>query len=79
MKADPEFLLGAIEPYRPNILIGVECVFTWYWMSDLCAEEGLPFVLDHALYMKAESQSAGGKKNSRASPWGMFPMAKYSC
>ena len=41
MKADPESLLKAIEPYRPDILIGVECIFTWYWMSDLCAEATL--------------------------------------
>ena len=41
MKADPESLLKAIKPYRPDILIGVECIFTWYWMSDLCAEATL--------------------------------------
>ena len=28
-------------------------LFTWYWLADLCAQEGLPFVLGHALYMKA--------------------------
>jgi transposase len=28
-------------------------LFTWYWLADLCAREGLPFVLGHALYMKA--------------------------
>ena len=27
--------------------------FTWYWLADLCAHEGIPFVLGHALYMKA--------------------------
>ena len=37
MKADPESLLRAIKPYRPDILIGVECIFTWYRMSDLCS------------------------------------------
>jgi len=31
----------------------VECIFTWYWIADLCSEEGIPFVLGHALYMKA--------------------------
>jgi transposase len=31
----------------------VECIFTWYWLADLCAQEGIPFVLGHALYMKA--------------------------
>jgi hypothetical protein len=33
--------------------VAVECVFTWYWLADLCAHEGIPFVLGHALYMNA--------------------------
>jgi transposase len=28
-------------------------LFTWYWLADLCTQEGIPFVLGHALYMKA--------------------------
>jgi len=28
-------------------------LFTWYWLADLCAQEGIPFVLGHARYMKA--------------------------
>ncbi|MCD4706792.1 MAG: hypothetical protein K8S62_03545 [Candidatus Sabulitectum sp.] len=39
MKADPESLLKTIAPYKPDILIGVECIFIWYRMSDLCAED----------------------------------------
>src|SRR5207253_7347959 len=35
------------------VVVCVECIFTWYWLADLCAREGLPFVLGHALYMKA--------------------------
>ena len=53
MKAEPESLLEAIAPFRANIAIGVECIFTWYWLADLCAKEGIAFVLGHALYMKA--------------------------
>src|SRR5262245_1313151 len=53
MKANPESLLEAIRPFRENIAIGVECIFTWYWLADLCAREGISFVLGHALYMKA--------------------------
>jgi transposase len=53
MKASPEMLLKAIAPYREEIVVSVECIFTWYWLADLCAQEGLPFVLGHALYMKA--------------------------
>ena len=28
-------------------------MFAWYWLADLCEDEGIPFVLGHALYMKA--------------------------
>ena len=53
MKACPDALLKAIAPYRDDMVIAVECIFTWYWLADLCAQEGLPFVLGHALSMKA--------------------------
>jgi transposase len=53
MKAAPDPLLKAIAPYREDLVVCVECIFTWYWLADLCAREGMPFVLGHALYMKA--------------------------
>jgi transposase len=53
MRTSPDTLLKAIAPYRDNLVIAVECVFTWYWLADFCAQEGIPFVLGHALYMKA--------------------------
>ncbi|HZA29102.1 MAG TPA: IS110 family transposase [Gammaproteobacteria bacterium] len=53
MTATPEALLKAIAPYRNQIVLAAECMFTWYWLADLCAREGIPFVLGHALYMKA--------------------------
>ena len=53
MPASPDALLKAIAPYREDMVIAVECIFTWYWLADLCAQERLSFVLDHALYMKA--------------------------
>src|SRR5215467_15280330 len=53
MQATPEALLKAIAPYRGQIVLAAECMFTWYWLADLCAEHGIPFVLGHALYMKA--------------------------
>ena len=53
MKSTPSAFLEFIEPFREDVVIAVECIFTWYWISDLCSEEGIPFVLGHALYMKA--------------------------
>ena len=63
MKAAPGPFLQAIAPYREDVVVCVECIFTWYWLADLCTHEGIPFVLGHALYMKAIH---GGKaKNDR--------------
>ena len=63
MQASPETFLKAVAPYREDMVVAVECIFTWYWLADLCAQEGLPFVLGHALYMQAIH---GGKaKNDR--------------
>jgi len=53
MKADPDSFLQAIAPFRENIVVAVECIFTWYWLADLCARGKIAFVLGHALYMKA--------------------------
>src|SRR6266849_2630705 len=53
MPATPEALLKAIAPYREQIVLAAECMFTWYWLADCCAEHGISFVLGHALYMKA--------------------------
>src|SRR5713101_2928936 len=51
--ATPEHFLATIAPYREDLVVAVECIFTWYWLADLCAQEGIAFVLGHALYMKA--------------------------
>ena len=53
LKAAPDPFLKAIAPYRDGLVVAVECLFTWYWLADLCADQGIPFVLGHALSMKA--------------------------
>jgi len=79
--ATPEHFLTTIAPYREDLVVAVECIFTWYWLADLCAREGIAFVLGHALYMKAIH---GGKaKNDKIDAHkiavlvrgGMLPMA----
>jgi transposase len=63
LRASPEALLEVVAPYREGLVVAAECIFTWYWLADVCAQEGIPFVLGHALYMKAIH---GGKaKNDR--------------
>ena len=81
MEASPQAFLRAIAPYREDLVVAVECIFTWYWLADLCAREQIAFVLGHALYMKAIH---GGKaKNDKIDAHkiavllrgGMIPMA----
>ena len=63
IKSNPAAFLKAIEKYRDDIVVSAECMFTWYWLADRCARENIPFILGHALYMKAIH---GGKaKNDR--------------
>jgi len=79
--ATPEHFLTTVAAYREDLVVAVECIFTWYWLADLCAREGIAFVLGHALYMKAIH---GGKaKNDKIDAHkiavlvrgGMLPMA----
>src|SRR5262249_54196006 len=51
--ADKQLLLETLAPYRPDVVVCVECLFAWYWVADLCRAEKIPFVIGHALYMKA--------------------------
>jgi transposase len=46
----PEEFLAAVEP---DLVVAVECIFCWYWLADLCNEQGITFILAHALYLKA--------------------------
>ena len=62
-KTRPDLFLGMMQPFRGGLVVSAECMFCWYWLADLCADEGTEFVLGHALYMKAIH---GGKaKNDR--------------
>jgi transposase len=44
-----------LNPFLPNISVGCESTYTYYWISDGCKEYNIPFYLGHALYMKAIS------------------------
>ena len=81
LPAEPEPFLAAIEPFREDIVVGVECIFTWYWLADLCAEQDIPFILGHALYMKsihggkAKNDRIDSRKIAAIMRGGTFPMA----
>jgi transposase len=78
---DPTRLLQALEPYRPDVVVAVECLFAWYWVADLCAREKIPFVLGHALYMKAihggkaKNDDLDAEKIARLLRGGNIPLA----
>ena len=83
--ANPEPLYQLIEPYRDDLIMGVECMHCWYWVADFCEDHGIHFILGHALYMKAIH---GGKtKNDRIDSYkiaklmrgGNFPLAYERC
>jgi transposase len=81
ISASPDKLNSILEPYLGKIVVGVECMHCWYWVSDFCQDIGVEFILGHALYMKAIH---GGKaKNDRIDSFkianlirgGNFPLA----
>ena len=81
--ACPDALMKLVQPYIGNVVIGVECMHCWYWVADWCDEQGIDFVLGHALYMKAIH---GGKaKNDKIDSFkiakllrgGNFPLAYH--
>ena len=53
MHAAPAPFLQAVAPSREGLVVAVACIVTWYWLADLCAAQGIPFVLGHALSRKA--------------------------
>lgn len=50
---DPGGVPRVVAPYRQGLVVAVECMFTWYWLADVCDDDGIAFVLGHALAMKA--------------------------
>src|SRR5262249_35502469 len=53
LAATPAAFLKAVKPFRDGLVVACECMFAWYWLPALFAWETIPFVLGHALYMKA--------------------------
>ena len=81
LPASPAALLKALAPFRDGLAVACECLFAWYWLADLCHEQQIPFVLGHALYMKAihggkaKTDKIDAKKIAILLRGGMFPMA----
>lgn len=82
VRAKPRDFLAAIEGFREDLIVGAECMFTWYWLADLCVEEKIKFVLGHALYMKAihggkkKDDKLDSEKIARLMRGGTFPLTR---
>ncbi len=81
ISASPEQLYDLIEPYLADIVVGVECMHCWYWVSDFCEKIGVDFILGHALYMKcihggkAKNDRIDSHKIAKLIRGGNFPLA----
>jgi hypothetical protein len=42
-----------LTPYRDDLVMAVDCMFTSDWRADFCVQQGIPFVVGHALYIEA--------------------------
>jgi transposase len=74
IETDPKQFFDLVFPYISDIVVGVECVFCWYWLADFCNEHKIPFILGHALYMKAIH---GGKtKNDKIDSYKLATLLK---
>jgi transposase len=80
LPADPEVFLDAVAPFRPDLVVGAECMFSWYWLADLCQDHEIPFALGHALAMrhihqgKTKTDRIDAGKLAAMLRGGLFPM-----
>jgi transposase len=81
LPAKPEPFLSAVAPFRPDLLVGCECVHSWYWLADTCRREAIPFALGHAWGLKAvhgsktKSDAHDAEVLARLLRGGNFPLA----
>jgi transposase len=81
LPARPDAFLDAVGPFRDGLVVGCECMFAWYWLADLCQDQHIPFVLGHALAMKAihkskvKNDKIDAAKLAALLRGGLFPMA----
>ena len=81
MACTVENLETVANTFGNDIVVGVECIFTWYWIADFCAERDIDFALGHALYMaaiykgKTKSDRIDSEKIADMLRGGFFPLA----
>jgi transposase len=63
MRTESQQIKRNLAPFMPDICIGVESTYNYYWLADACRFNKIPFYLGHAYYMK--SIHGGKKKNDK--------------
>ena len=81
LRSNTSEFLRAIKPFQDDVTVAVECIYAWYWLADVCQQHDIPFVLGHALYMKAihgakaKNDRIDSEKIARLTAGGLMPMA----
>jgi transposase len=52
MQTDFDQFKKKMKPFLPDLVVGVESTYMYYWLADACKHENIPFYLGHAYYMK---------------------------
>jgi transposase len=52
MRTDFDLFKRKIQTFLPDLAVGVESTHMYYWLADACKDQGIPFFLGHAYYMK---------------------------
>lgn len=47
----PQAFLSEVKAFRKDLVVAVQCMFTWYSMANLHLRRAIAFVRGHALYM----------------------------
>ncbi|HHJ37896.1 MAG TPA: hypothetical protein ENJ86_00315 [Methylothermaceae bacterium] len=76
--AKPKPFHKAIKLFRGDLVVGAECMFSWYWLADLCLREEIKFILGHALSKKAIHGGIPGAHPS-GSLLSKFDPVKFVC
>jgi transposase len=81
LRNDPALFLRVLGPYLPSVTVATESTGSWYWLGDLCDDEGIRFTMGHALYMKAihgaksKNDRIDSEKIARLAQSGLLPRA----
>jgi transposase len=52
----PQAFLELVSPFAKDLTVCAESTFNWYWLNDICVQNGISFDLGHALYIKRTKQ-----------------------